>query len=259
MPLPAFANIRRDGLIEPELRIAPGGAKEPRVAMTLDACMGEVDPRILDTLVEHRIPATLFVTGRWLRNNAEALITLKAHPDLFQLENHGAMHIPAVTGSEKLYGIAPAGTLAAVQAEVDGGAEAMAEAGIGKPTWYRDATALYSGDALLRIRQMGYRIAGFSLNADFGASLPAPKVVERMLMAKDGDVIIGHINQPKRSSGAGISAGLIALRAKGFTFVRLQDVPERDAWGEIVADAAPTRPAQLKVAIHKAKAPAPFQ
>ena len=192
------------------------------MALTLDACMGDVDLRILDTLVDNKIPATLFVTGRWLAHNAAALVTLQAHPELFQLENHGAMHIPAVTGTEKLYGIAPAGTLEAVSAEIDGGAAAMAAAGIGKPTWYRDATALYSGDALLRIRQMGYRIAGFSLNADFGASLPADKVTERFLTAKDGDVIICHINQPKRSSGAGVAAGVLALKAKGFTFVRLR-------------------------------------
>jgi peptidoglycan/xylan/chitin deacetylase (PgdA/CDA1 family) len=232
LPRPAIAAVRRDGLIQPELRIVPGGAATPRVALTLDACMGDIDWRILDALVDNKIAATLFVTGRWLARNAPALKVLLAHPELFQLENHGAMHVPAITGAEKLYGIAPAGTLAAVQAEVDGGAAAMAAAGIGRPTWYRDATALYSGDALLRIRQMGYRIAGFSLNADFGASLPADKVEARLLLAKDGDVIIGHINQPKRSSGAGLAAGVVALKAKGFAFVRLKDVKELRAWGE---------------------------
>ena len=52
------------------------------------------------------------------------------------------------------------------------------------------------------------------------------------LTARDGDVIIGHINQPKRSSGAGLTAGILALKTKGFTFVRLDDVPEIGAWGE---------------------------
>ena len=234
LPLPAFARPRSDGLIEPGLRIAPGGPDHPRVALTLDACMGQADHRILDALVANNVPATLFVTGRWLARNADTLKLLLSRPDLCALENHGAMHIPAVTGSERLYGIAPAGTLAAVAAEVDGGAAAMAAHGIGKPIWYRDATALYSADALHHIREMGYRIGGFSLNADFGASLPADKVHERMLLAEDGDVIIGHVNQPKRSSGAGIASGLAALKAKGFTFVKLTDVAERDAWGEEV-------------------------
>lgn len=232
LPLPAFANVRRDGLIEPELRIAPGEGPSPRVALTLDACMGAVDHRILDTLIDNKIPVTIFVTGRWLARNGEAVKALLAHPDLFQLENHGAMHLPAVTGMEKVYGLSPAGTLAAIAAEVDGGAAAMTALGIPSPRWYRDATALYSGDALLRIRQMGYRIAGFSLNADFGASLPADRVTERMLMARDGDVIIAHINQPKRASGAGVAAGILALKAKGFTFVRLEDARVMHAWGE---------------------------
>jgi peptidoglycan/xylan/chitin deacetylase (PgdA/CDA1 family) len=238
LPLPALAKARSDGLIQPELRITPGGPDRPRVALTLDACMGEADHRILDALIANDAPATLFVTGRWLARNAETLKLLQSHPDLFELENHGAMHIPAVTGSERLYGIMPAGTLDAVAAEVDGGAAAMAASGIGKPTWYRDATALYSADALRHIRGMGYRIAGFSLNADYGASLPAGEVHERMLSARDGDVIIGHVNQPKRSSGAGIASGIAALKAKGFSFVRLQDAPELDAWGELIASVA---------------------
>ena len=241
LPLPAYARTRSDGLIDPELRIAPVGGTGPRVALTLDACMGEVDRRILDA-VDNRIPATLFVTARWLKKNADALVVLKAHPELFQLENHGAMHVPCVTGSmggsKALYGIAPAGTLEAVEAEVTGGAAGMAAAGLPKPGWFRDATALYSPDALERIRALGYRIAGFSLNADFGASLPADKVTERLLTAKDGDVIIGHINQPKRSSGAGIAQGVVELKQRGYSFVRLADVAELDAWGEANATVA---------------------
>jgi peptidoglycan/xylan/chitin deacetylase (PgdA/CDA1 family) len=231
-PTASFAHTRSDGLIEPELRITPGAAAGARVALTLDACMGEADHRILDALVANAIPATLFVTGRWLAKNADTLKLLLAHPALFELENHGAMHVPAVLGTEKLYGIPPAGTLARVAAEVEGGARAMAACGIARPSWYRDATALYSPEALGHIRQMGYRIAGFSLNADFGASLPEDKVHDRMLTARDGDVIIGHVNQPKRSSGAGIASGAIALKQKGFRFVRLTDVAELDAWGE---------------------------
>jgi len=232
LPMPAFARVRSDGLVEPELRIRPGGTAGPRVALTLDACMGAVDLRILDALVGNMIPATLFVTGRWLRNNPEALATLKAHPELFDLQNHGAMHVPAVTTVPKLYGIDTAGTIEAVISEIDGGADAMAVAGLAKPAWFRDATALYSTDALQLIRKKGYRVAGFSLNADFGASLPEEKVHERLLTAKDGDVIIGHINQPKRSSGAGIVSGILALKARGFAFVRLSDVAELDGWGE---------------------------
>jgi peptidoglycan/xylan/chitin deacetylase (PgdA/CDA1 family) len=70
--------------VEPKLYIAKGGAVAPQVALTLDACSGQTDMRILNTLVENHIPSTIFVTGRWLKRNAEALAVLKAHPDLFE-------------------------------------------------------------------------------------------------------------------------------------------------------------------------------
>jgi len=236
LPAPAFATAHKNhplppGLFQPGLRIAPGGTTGPRVALTLDACMGECDHRILDTLVGEGIKATIFVTGRWLAHNAAAVATLKTHPQLFQLENHGAMHVPAVTGTELLYGIRPAGSLPAITSEIDGGAAAMAALGLPRPKWYRDATALYSGDALPHIRRLGYRIAGFSLNGDFGASLPAEKVHQRLLAARDGDVIICHINQPHRPSGAGVASGLVALKQEGFSFVRLDDAADLGDWG----------------------------
>lgn len=224
--LPAQAAATR--LLEPALHIAKGGAGHPQVALTLDACMGRTDTRILEALVQNRIAATIFVTERWLKSNKPALAVMLAHPDLFELEDHGAMHIPAVTTQPTVYRIRTAGTLAAVNAEVDGGEKALLAATGRHAGWYRDATALYSADALAQIRQMGYRVAGFSLNGDAGASLLAPVVAQRIGAAKDGDVIISHITQPSHSAGAGVVEGILALKAKGFRFVRLDEVAETD-------------------------------
>jgi peptidoglycan/xylan/chitin deacetylase (PgdA/CDA1 family) len=235
--LPAVAGVPR-GLISPELRIAKGGAAAPRVALTFDACMGAVDMRIVDALLTEKVPATIFVTGRWLRSNREATALMLAHPEIFELENHGAMHLPAVTSNEPIYGIRTAGSIEAVMAEVTGGAAAMVLRGIPHPAWYRDATALYSDDALIAIRAMGYRIAGFSLNADYGASLSREGVLHQMAKAEDGEVLIGHINQPRHASGAAYAEGIRALKARGFGFVRLKDVPEAGAWGEPPFDPA---------------------
>src|SRR5690606_38549436 len=131
--------------------IAPGGASAPRVALTFDACMGDVDRRILSVLVENRIPATICVTGRWLKRNKAAFAELRAHPDLFEIGNHGAKHIPAIDRPTKIYGIAAAGSAAAVDAEVEGGASAVRDAGGGNPRWFRGSTARYSRSAIERI------------------------------------------------------------------------------------------------------------
>lgn len=225
-PVTTASPISKVKLVEPHLHVTRVGKGAPRVALTFDACMGKTDTRILNTLVEQQVPATIFVTARWLKGNPEALATFLAHPDLFELEDHGLNHIPAVDQPTLVYGIPAAGSPAAVAQEVKGGADAMVAHGIPQPRWFRGATAKYSPSAIAEIRGMGYRIAGYSLNGDSGASLPAKVVEKNYVSAKDGDVLISHINQPTHSSGEGVVKGILALKARGAQFVRLQDIAE---------------------------------
>lgn len=206
------------GDVEPRLVLPKG---DTAIALTFDACSGGIDHRILDELITDRVPATIFVTHRWLKRNAETVAVLKANADLFEIENHGDQHIPAITDQASLFGLTTAGTLEAVAAEVTGGAEAVFGAFGTSPHWYRDAGARYSRDAIDLIGTMGYRIAGYSLNADVGASLPAQAVEKRIAAARPGDVIIAHINHPERPSGEGVSEGIRALIRKGVRFQRL--------------------------------------
>jgi peptidoglycan/xylan/chitin deacetylase (PgdA/CDA1 family) len=198
-------------------------ARTPRtVALTLDACSGSVDMRIIGTLLALSVPATLFVTALWLRANPHILSLLRARADLFALENHGERHLPAVLGTRHVYGLPVAGTLDAIHHEVERGAEAVVATGAPRPTWYRAAAALYSPGV---IEGTDARIAGYSLVADEGASLPAAAVARRMAAAVSGDVIIAHVNHPHRSSGAGVAAGIAALHKTGTVFVGLDTYP----------------------------------
>lgn len=206
------------GDIEPRLTL-PAGSHA--VALTFDACSGAVDERILDELIADRIPATLFVTHRWLKRNAAATAMILAHADLFEIENHGDNHVPAITDQPTVFGLPTAGSLAAVSQEVTGGAAAVTAAFGRSPVWYRDASARYSRDAAKLIGDLGYRIAGYSLNADVGASLPADAVSKRIRTARPGDVIIAHINHPERPAGIGVVEGIKALLSRGVRFERL--------------------------------------
>jgi peptidoglycan/xylan/chitin deacetylase (PgdA/CDA1 family) len=226
LPLPADCLATpADAIVEPRMRLAVPADGVRRVALTLDACGGAVDMRILDTLLRLGLPATIFVTARWLRDNAEAVALLRANPALLAVQNHGARHLAAVLGSGRIFGQAVAGTTEAMRAEVAGGAASLQEAGFPPPRWYRGATALYSSAALPMIEAMGSAIAGFSLNGDEGASLPAAAVARRVMAATTGEVIIAHLNQPGHSSGAGLVAGLNALHAAGVEFVVLGAFP----------------------------------
>ena len=227
--LPVHADaVKADGdrLVEPSLHLRPHQSGAPRVALTLDACSGKVDRRILDILVKEQVAATIFVTARWLRRNAEAVAVFKAHPDLFELEDHGRDHLAAIDRVATVYGVRSAGSPEALALEVAGGADAMAAEGLAQPRWFRGATAKYSPSAIALIKSMGYQIAGYSLNGDGGSLLGAKTTERRIAAARDGDVIIAHINQPGHAAGEGVVAGILALRRRGFEFVLLKDAAE---------------------------------
>lgn len=199
---------------------APGRA--PWVALTLDACMGKFDHNLIDFLIRKRVPATIFATRRWIVRNPKAVALIKSHLNIFDVENHGANHVPAVIGpGKRVYGIAGEPDVAHLKYEVEGGARAI-KASFGlTPHWYRDATAEYDRQSIAAIAKMGYKIAGFSVNADEGATLPEATVAARVKGARDGDVIIAHMNRPQSGTAKGLASGIDYLLAKGFVFVRV--------------------------------------
>ncbi|MGL3606109.1 polysaccharide deacetylase family protein [Rhizobium sp. G187] len=223
----AASGVRHEPrLLEPKLTLEASLDHFPTVALTFDACMGKVDERILSLLIDHHIPSTVFVTARWIKRNPDALALMLANAELFEIEDHGENHVPAIDRPMTVFGIAAAGSSEAVAAEVEGGAAAILAAGAEHPLWFRGATAKYTKSAVTEIEGLGYRIAGYSINGDGGSLLGARAVERQYARAKDGDVIISHINQPSHQAGEGVVKGILDLESRGFRFVRLKDRAE---------------------------------
>ena len=200
-------------------RLSPSTA----VALTLDACSGAYDKRLIELLVERRVPATLFVTKRWLDRNLEAVRHIQQHSDLFEFENHGSHHVPAVVGpaSQRLFGMKVQPDEAALRAEITGGAEAVRAATGRAPRYFRGAGAAYDTAGQQMVQALGYRIAGFSVNADAGATYPANVVADRLKTVKPGDVVIAHMNHPGSGTAEGFARALPDLLQRGVVFVKL--------------------------------------
>jgi peptidoglycan/xylan/chitin deacetylase (PgdA/CDA1 family) len=228
LPLMRASAATVDMPMEPRMRLADPPPDRLVVALTLDACQGDFDERIATALVENGIPATIFVTDLWLIRNPAGLAFLLAQRDLFGIENHGELHIPPVLGHRRIYGISVAGDLVTVRREVTRGAAAISIATGTAPRWYRAATGYYSPSVIPAIQQLGFDIAGYSLNADAGASLPARSVAARIAKATNGEVIVAHINQPYRPSGQGVVAGVRELQRRGASFRRLDQLGTAD-------------------------------
>jgi peptidoglycan/xylan/chitin deacetylase (PgdA/CDA1 family) len=225
MMLTPFAVGAGEHPVEIHNQVISPADSEKRIALTLDACSGKFDDNLIEFLIKNKIPATLFATKKWLDKNPQGLAIIKAHLDLFDVEDHGEKHIPAVIGAgRKVYGIPGEPDIIHLRREVIEGAHAVEEATGIAPHWYRAATAEYDFQSIKEIDKLGYKIAGFSVNADDGATSKKITIEKKLEHVKDGDVIIAHMNKPTSDTAEGLAVGLAYLLKAGFSFVRLDQV-----------------------------------
>ena len=213
-----------EGVAPAPAATAPAGNGRPTVALTLDACDGKkgasYDAGIIALLREKKIPATIFVTSLWMRNNPETLRELASDP-LFEIAAHGSRHKPCSVNGNSVYGIKGTASFDELVREVEGNARDIAAATGKRPRWFRSGTAYYDDVAVRVIRDLDLGIAGYSIAGDEGASLPAAKVAAKTLSAKDGDILLYHLNHPRGGTREGLERSLPALLEKGYVFVRL--------------------------------------
>lgn len=201
-----------------------GGAPHRTLSLTLDACGGKTDRRIIALLREHQVPATIFATNIWLNRNSDLARELAADP-LFELACHGKRHKPASVNGRSVYGVAGTADIPALTEEVEDNARAVAAAAGTRPRWFRSGTAHYDDVALDVIHALGLAVAGYTVSADQGASLPAHAVRERMLAAPDGAIILCHMSRPQSGTFAGLAAAIPVLLEKGAVFIPLPEPP----------------------------------
>lgn len=191
------------------------------IALTFDACGGpagsEVDQGLVDTLREFGVPATLFLNSRWIEANAHATQMLIDDP-LFLIQNHGTQHAPLSVTGQSAYGIAGTQDAAAAIAEIEDNRALLRSYGV-QSDWFRSGTAHYDDVAVQIAHERGIRIAGFSVNGDYGATAPANQVAAAIRDAHDGAIVLAHMNHPASGTAAGVRTALEQMRDTGHRFV----------------------------------------
>ncbi|WP_233429889.1 MULTISPECIES: polysaccharide deacetylase family protein [Nocardia] len=199
-------------------------AQGKQMALTFDACGGpdndEINTELMNYLVAHNIPATLFLNKRWIDADPGRAEQLAANP-LFELANHGTRHCPLSVTGHAAYGIA--GTSSPQQAidEVWGNHERLTRLLGHPPRFFRAGTAHYDDVSVAIVRDLGETPVGFSINADAGATFTAAQVRTAMSAAQPGAISIAHMHRPKSGTAEGMSVVLPVLRSRGFEFVKL--------------------------------------
>lgn len=179
------------------------------IALTFDACNGEVDEALLDTLREHHIPATLFLAQPWVEAHPDVARRLIANP-LFMIGNHGTRHLPLAVRGQAAYGIPGTASPAEAIAEVAGNDRLLRSLGAA-PVWFRAGTAHYDDVAVRIATDAGAKIGGFNVNGDFGATAGAAEVAQQILGAPDGSIVLAHMNHPGSGTAAGVAQAVAPL------------------------------------------------
>jgi peptidoglycan/xylan/chitin deacetylase (PgdA/CDA1 family) len=196
------------------------------IALTFDACGGpkggRYDARLMKYLDGEKIPATLFVSGKWIDANLEVFKDLSKNP-LFDIGNHGLSHRPCSTTGRSAYGIEGTKNVEEIFDEIELNALKI-EAFIGrKPKYYRPGTA-YSDEICVEIAgALGYEVVTFSLLGDGGATFRSSQVKETLLNAPPSSIILLHMNRPESGTAEGVIQAIPELKKRGFSFVKLSD------------------------------------
>lgn len=199
--------------------------QEKIVALTLDACgsrRDSLDNRIIDFLIQKKIPTTFFITYQWIKKHPSHFEKLKQY-SFFDIQNHGLSHRPCSINGKSQYGIQGTKNIQELLEEVELSAINIQKLLGKKPKFYRSGTAYYDEVAVEVVNALGYEVVGFDILGDKGATYSKEQVIEAFSKVKPGSIIIAHANRPERQSGAGIPEAIEKLLNDGYRFVKLAD------------------------------------
>lgn len=221
--------------------VAPVFKNGPRtgdktVALTFDADMtadegqraarGERfdNPQLIATLRELKVPATVFMTGRWAEEYAEQARVIGRDP-LFEVANHSYSH-HAFTGH--CYGL-PTVAENRMRTEVERAYAAFYKAGVpAAMPYFRFPGGCYDQRALRAISGTGVTavqwdvVSGDAFATD--AAAVARQVLERV---RPGSVVVMHCTRSAAPATERAVRSIVPeLRRKGFRFVKVSELIE---------------------------------
>lgn len=198
-----------------------GSRQTKLIALTFDACSTHApsgyDPRIARILIEQRVPATLFLGGKWIQEHPAEARTLATNP-LFELGNHTYLHPhPTRVSPERL------------RQEIDWTQNALYQVSGRQATLFR---APY-GEIDYRVVKMAADAGLTTVQFDLASGDPDKRIGRKKLAdyvagtARNGSIVVMHINHNGKHTAAALPEIIRRLRARGFEFVTVSELMAR--------------------------------
>lgn len=168
--------------------IKSGPSSCPGIALTFDLCPVRKGPgfdqALVDYLVQHRIPATFFMSGKWMaRHDAEAEQLLGI--DYFEVGTHGEVHahLPMHSAGEQ-------------REEIHRPVRFLHERYTHDARLFRPPYGEYNDTTVDVVKQLGLRFIQWNIESgDPDPTLSAEHILARIeKRAKPGSIVVLHAN-----------------------------------------------------------------
>lgn len=198
------------------------------VALTFDACGGRngngYDKEVIDFLHDQKIPATLFISGKWIDANFDIFMKL-SRDTLFEIENHGLNHKPCSIDGKTIYGIHGTSNIEEAFDEVEANALKIKLLTHIYPKFYRAATAFMDEACASMVKGLNITPVSFRILSGDAIASATDLVIEQNVLKRirPGVIVIMHFNHPERNTFEALQKIIPELRKKGYSFVRLNN------------------------------------
>ena len=189
-----------------------------RLALTFDACSlptnDRIDQGVLDTLIKEQVPATLFLGGKWMEDDAAVVATLARNAQ-FELASHSYLHPHLMRLSPR-----------ALDEELQR-SQADFEKLVGhQASYFRAPYGELDARVVLALTRNGLAPVQY----DLPSGDPDPHFTKKVLVkwvvghAQPGGIVVMHINGNGKHTAEALPDIVEGLRKKGFELVRLSDL-----------------------------------
>lgn len=203
----------------PDPLIIEHGSRDVKtIALTFDACPtnlpDEYDSGVVDVLVREHVPATLFMSGRWVEKNAEKAKQLALNPQ-FEIANHAFWHSHMLARDDER-----------IARELKRTQRIIKKTTGETPGFFRPPF----GEVDERLAKIAQQAGLVTIQYDLASGDPDPglsvaRIVRIVLRdAKSGSIIVFHMNRKGLHTAEALPEIISGLRKKGFTLVTVGDM-----------------------------------
>jgi peptidoglycan/xylan/chitin deacetylase (PgdA/CDA1 family) len=198
--------------------IEHGPRDSKKVALTFDACPtgkeDEYDERVIEVLIREKVPATLFMSGRWVEKNEEKTKFLAGQPQ-FEIANHAFWH-PHMLEKDDERIVRELKRTQSIIKKITGK----------RPKYFRPPFGEVDERLAKLAAQAGLVTVQYDVaSGDPDPGLPAKRIARAVVEeAKGGSIVVFHMNENGVRTAEALPGIVKGLREKGFELVTVGEM-----------------------------------